>query len=129
MQPRRNDSCPCGSGKKYKVCCAVKPARSQLLATIGVAAFILITGFVVAEVIRGARSERVIPEGYVWSEEHGHLHRTDGGGEAAALPGALPPEGSVWSEEHNHYHGPDGTAITWSAAQGVWLNADGIAVP
>jgi tetratricopeptide (TPR) repeat protein len=25
MQPGRNDPCPCGSGKKYKNCCARKP--------------------------------------------------------------------------------------------------------
>ena len=24
-QPRRNDPCPCGSGKKYKKCCGAKP--------------------------------------------------------------------------------------------------------
>jgi len=23
-KPNRNDACPCGSGKKYKVCCALK---------------------------------------------------------------------------------------------------------
>ncbi len=24
-KPGRNDPCPCGSGKKYKQCCAAKP--------------------------------------------------------------------------------------------------------
>ncbi|NIR58873.1 MAG: hypothetical protein GWO02_04805 [Gammaproteobacteria bacterium] len=126
MQARRNDPCPCGSGKKYKHCCAVKAQKSQLLGTIGVAAFILITGFVIAEVIRGAKSEQVVPEGYVWSEEHGHLHRVEGG---AGGDGIEPPAGATWSDEHGHYHGPDGRAITWNAAQGVWLNEDGIAIP
>ena len=23
-EPRRNDECPCGSGKKYKRCCMIK---------------------------------------------------------------------------------------------------------
>lgn len=26
-QPGRNDPCPCGSGKKYKQCCALKKDR------------------------------------------------------------------------------------------------------
>ena len=26
MKPGRNDPCPCGSGKKYKRCCGLKPA-------------------------------------------------------------------------------------------------------
>jgi hypothetical protein len=29
-RPGRNDPCPCGSGKKYKHCCALKEARGRL---------------------------------------------------------------------------------------------------
>ena len=28
--PGRNDPCPCGSGKKYKLCCALKGDRLSL---------------------------------------------------------------------------------------------------
>ena len=128
MATGRNEPCPCGSSKKYKNCCAVKTTRSAWIATIGASAFIVITGAVVTGVIRSSRSEPEVPPGYVWSEEHGHLHR-DGGTEAEAVPGAFPPAGSEWSEEHGHYHGPDGRGITWSEAQGVWLDADGNPIP
>lgn len=29
MDTKRNDPCPCGSGKKYKKCCGLKAAKSQ----------------------------------------------------------------------------------------------------
>jgi SEC-C motif len=29
-RPGRNDPCPCGSGKKYKLCCALKKDRLSL---------------------------------------------------------------------------------------------------
>jgi hypothetical protein len=29
-RPGRNDPCPCGSGKKYKHCCALKETESRL---------------------------------------------------------------------------------------------------
>jgi tetratricopeptide (TPR) repeat protein len=29
MKPGRNDTCPCGSGKKYKRCCGAEPADAQ----------------------------------------------------------------------------------------------------
>lgn len=29
-RPGRNDPCPCGSGKKYKHCCALKEQRLSL---------------------------------------------------------------------------------------------------
>lgn len=30
----RNDPCPCGSGKKYKNCCAIKPASRGFKAEV-----------------------------------------------------------------------------------------------
>jgi hypothetical protein len=70
----RNDACPCGSGKKYKKCCELKPrARSNqvmlivvgLLMAAGVAAGI-------AEFV-GERNHVGTSQG-VWSAEHGHYH-------------------------------------------------------
>lgn len=29
-KPSRNQPCPCGSGKKYKRCCAINPISEQL---------------------------------------------------------------------------------------------------
>jgi hypothetical protein len=123
MKIQRNDPCTCGSGKKFKNCCAAEPGKTHWLATLSVCLFIVITGVVVASVIRDVKSGPTIPDGFVWNEEHGHLHRE--GGDPHAAPGALPPVGSDWSDEHQHYHGPDGRQITWSDAQSVWLDADG----
>lgn len=33
-EPGRNDPCPCGSGKKYKKCCAIKPASRGFKAEV-----------------------------------------------------------------------------------------------
>ena len=38
--PGRNDPCPCGSGKKYKYCCALKKDRLS----IGVQAWFVLVG-------------------------------------------------------------------------------------
>ena len=126
MTVLRNDPCPCGSGKKYKACCAVKRSRSAWFAMVSVSVFAVIALLVLVSVLRDSNAEREIPPGYVWSEEHGHLHRVTAEG---PVPATLPPAGSVWSEEHEHYHGPDGRAITWSQDQGVWLDPDGNPLP
>jgi hypothetical protein len=39
-QPGRNDACPCGSGKKYKHCCALKKDRLS----IGAQAWFILVG-------------------------------------------------------------------------------------
>jgi hypothetical protein len=71
-KPGRNDGCPCGSGRKYKKCCALKERRtsSTLLLAVG--------GAVLAAIIIGLvqfTSERQsAPAGRVWSAEHGHYH-------------------------------------------------------
>lgn len=72
----RNSPCPCGSGKKYKRCCAMKPQRKAALRTwlLGaVIALMLLTGAVVALSSLGELGERQGPV-RVWSEEHGHWH-------------------------------------------------------
>ena len=38
----RNDPCSCGSGKKYKHCCALKPARLSLATRLWFALIALI---------------------------------------------------------------------------------------
>ena len=124
----RNRSCPCGSGMKYKACCAVKPTRSQWAIVASVALFGVAAVWVVAGVVRtaidgpgeapsgkvwsddhghwhdvasGKRPPGPAPEGHVWSEEHGHWHEAGGG---QALPPGDAPPGKVWSEEHGHWH-------------------------
>lgn len=75
----RNTPCPCGSGKKYKHCCALKEsrARSQRSLWTGVlVALVLLGGLFLAGVAftsdDGGREGGT--SGRVWSEEHGHWH-------------------------------------------------------
>ena len=70
----RNDVCPCGSGKKFKRCCASrKGALSPALLALVIAAAI-VTAIVVS--VSNARTSG--GSGRVWSPEHGHYHDASG---------------------------------------------------
>lgn len=112
MKIGRNDPCHCGSGKKYKQCCAQKDIAKQSdwskKALVGIAAALLLGagGFVYSIV-----TDDAIADGKVWSAEHGHWHNADGTevGAVAPRPGATQPPGpapagKVWSAEHGHWH-------------------------
>ena len=70
--PGRNESCPCGSGRKFKHCCAVKKDRSS-----GIIALVLV-GAVLAAIILAVTRARPASGGSVWSAEHGHYHDASG---------------------------------------------------
>lgn len=96
MRVGRNESCPCGSGKKYKACCEGKQARGMsrgLIGLLGAIGILAAVGVVAA--IRDNRDEKPatarpaatarnttpkpqppgpVPAGKVWSAEHGHWH-------------------------------------------------------
>jgi hypothetical protein len=79
----RNDRCPCGSGKKYKNCCADKTARKMSpLSWAAIVALVAAAGVLVALVVNAAR----------------------GGGTAAAPGSGLCPPGQVWDATHGHCH-------------------------
>jgi hypothetical protein len=132
MRLERNDPCPCGSGWKYKQCCAVRRTPSQWAAIISVVAFGLVAVWVVGGVIRDAATDGLTPPGKVWSAEHGHWHDVP-------TPGAEPPDeappGKVWSTEHGHWHdlpaggalppGPAPPGKVWSVEHGHWHDAAG----
>jgi hypothetical protein len=69
----RNDPCPCGSGKKFKQCCASKTDQSSrvLLA-------LLIAGAVLAVILIVSKVRESSSSGRVWSVEHGHYHDATG---------------------------------------------------
>lgn len=72
----RNDSCPCGSGKKFKRCCGAGKERRNPLST---AAAVMVGAIIVAAVAYGfsayGREGSTIPApGRTWSPEHGHYH-------------------------------------------------------
>ena len=72
----RNEPCPCGSGKKYKQCCAGKTdAKSTLLTkwiTVALGGLILIGALGFAASLSD-REPSSTPR-QVWSAEHGHYH-------------------------------------------------------
>jgi hypothetical protein len=72
-RPGRNEPCPCGSGKKFKQCCASKKDRSsRALVAVLIAAVVLAIVVIVSNARRGSNS------GLVWSPEHGHYHDASG---------------------------------------------------
>ena len=72
-RPGRNDRCPCGSGKKFKQCCASKKDRlSPALIAVLVVGAVLAVILIVSNVRRSSNS------GLVWSPEHGHYHDASG---------------------------------------------------
>jgi len=81
MSVGRNEPCPCGSGQKYKHCCAGKKERSvQSIWTSVAVGLVLLGGLLFAGVTffgdddaRGSDADGVV-DGRVWSEEHGHWH-------------------------------------------------------
>jgi hypothetical protein len=71
----RNEPCPCGSGKKFKKCCAAKQQNaraSKLLVGVVIAALAgaVYAGFVGFD----EDSSTTAGPGRVWSPEHGHYH-------------------------------------------------------
>lgn len=81
MKIKRNASCPCGSGRKYKHCCLKKKEtmspRAKLFAVLAGMAFIGIVIFGVVALIQATRNFDEQPlVNRVWSEEHQHWHYT-----------------------------------------------------
>ncbi len=73
----RNQPCACGSGLKFKKCCALKKARTPigLRIVVAVVAIFLIGGLVVFLTnIDDYDPDASASAGRVWSEEHGHYH-------------------------------------------------------
>ena len=71
----RNDACPCGSGKKYKKCHALKQ-QSNTVSKIVIALLVAVLagGAYAAVVGFGDKGSSVAAPGQVWSPEHGHYH-------------------------------------------------------
>ena len=72
-RPGRNAACSCGSGKKFKHCCASKKERVHpALIAVLIAGAILAVFLIISNVRQSSNS------GMVWSPEHGHYHDASG---------------------------------------------------
>lgn len=76
LKTGRNDLCACGSGKKFKKCCALRRKGRNSLATLLI---VLVATAVVGAVVFGLSSmgqEGTMTPGFgrTWSPEHGHWH-------------------------------------------------------
>jgi hypothetical protein len=76
-KPGRNDLCSCGSGRKFKRCCATKTSetRSSTFLMIAVGAAVLAA---VAAGVVSFTSERTADSTRVWDSAHGHYHNANG---------------------------------------------------
>lgn len=105
MKAARNDSCPCGSGKKFKQC----HGKGRIGSSSGTRIVAPLFGVLLVAGALWAFLGRNAPQGKVWSEEHGHWHDAPGNNTGAQPGSASPPpgqapEGKVWSSEHGHWH-------------------------
>ncbi len=67
----RNDPCPCGSGRKFKQCCAGKSERrSRTASYAAIAVAVAIVGAIVYSFTNSGGSG---PR-QVWDPAHGHYH-------------------------------------------------------
>lgn len=103
----RNEPCPCGSGRKYKRCCAMRAATTQAVRAKAFLGLLLLAAAIGVAVTLQVRQASDVP-GRVWSSEHGHWHDVGGGRPAGPVPapgppGPAPPD-KVWSYEHGHWH-------------------------
>jgi hypothetical protein len=71
----RNEPCPCGSGQKYKRCCALKRNRTSFATRVTVSLIgLMLLGGAVFMLLSLDRDGDTVAQRRVWSEEHGHWH-------------------------------------------------------
>ena len=129
----RNDSCHCGSGKKYKVCHgqdnikSLQPWMLILIIILGLFWYLLFESeptvnnnnnksnpLILQPKSKSSLPSEPAPPGKVWSPEHNHWHddpkasiptstNAEQNEPVSKSPGT-PPPGKVWSPEHNHWH-------------------------
>ena len=130
----RNDSCHCGSGKKYKACHGQFNDESYYSWIIVIVLVLIMFWFLFYESgpsftaknsspnsltpqtsNRLSQPPETAPPGKVWSPEHGHWHdvadkispsgtRNQILNKPQTQPTGEAPPGKVWSPEHGHWH-------------------------
>lgn len=149
MHVGRNETCPCGSGRKYKSCCAGKTDTPKGLIVLLVV-FAIIAGVAVIPSLGdkntksaplspapsapankpGPQPPGPVPPGKVWSTEHGHWHDIAGGTNPASSIKVEPGTGLQNSAPLTPVVGnapqPPGPAPAgkvWSPEHGHWHDA------
>lgn len=147
--PKRNDPCPCGSGKKYKHCheAEARPAtRYKTLAmVIGLGALMIgalwfakvsttpdqapvnsssmLPGSTTTPGTPGApQPPGPAPAGKVWSVEHGHWHDAAGQAPVGQAPVSIPGQ-TASSPGAPQPPGPAPAGKVWSVEHGHWHDA------
>lgn len=75
---RRNDRCPCGSGRKFKLCCAGKTSRRWVQRAMIVLIAAAMLGALTIGIGSMTDDSASSGAGRVWSAEHGHWHNAGG---------------------------------------------------
>jgi len=135
----RNERCPCGSGKKYKACCALKSAappevkRSAPWRMIGLGlAGVVVAGGVALQLMGSSADPRATPSDAPVAPATPNVSIQQSAPQPLALDGTVPaagsltpqppgpaPDGKVWSPEHGHWHDAPGAAAPVSVAPGA----------
>ena len=132
-KPSRNDTCHCGSGKKFKNCHGKTTEISSQTWLIVAVIFLFLLWFLFFQTSPPPETTSYspaplipqnqnltstapgpAPPGKVWSVEHGHWHDAPLGTKTLpaqpetsaprSQPPGDPPPGKVWSPEHGHWH-------------------------
>ena len=143
MRTGRNESCPCGSGRKFKACCEGKQARGVSRGLMGLlAAMGIVAAVGVVAAIRDNREETrtpsrpaaaarttapkpqppgPVPAGKVWSAEHGHWHDAAPGRSSGSTPAQSPIQISgAAAPPKPQPPGPAPAGKVWSPEHGHW---------
>ena len=143
MHVGRNESCPCGSGKKFKACCAGKRSHSAGMIALFVAIAAIAAVGVVASIrkddapapapVRTASTPKPqpagpAPAGKVWSVEHGHWHdaapkSSSGSSPIQISPAAQVPTTRAPQTPKPQPPGPAPAGQVWSPEHGHWHDA------
>lgn len=119
MRVGRNEACPCGSGNKYKSCCAGKASQKHskgLVTLVGVIGVIAAVGLIPLLSGRNDKTSAPLPSAAaplpapVASTTNPVQPVASTLGTPAAQPAGTPPPGKVWSTEHGHWHDAPGAA-------------------
>jgi hypothetical protein len=149
--PKRNDPCPCGSGKKYKHCHEAEARPATRYKTLGLVVglgALMIGALWFAKVSTAPEAGPAnasstapmpgnanpgtpgapqpsgpAPAGKVWSVEHGHWHDAPGQAPSGQAPISIPGQAPAAVPGSPQPPGPAPAGKVWSVEHGHWHDA------